>query len=478
MNVTGSPPSRALLRPRTYRLLITAVIVLTLARGLVWTVATPPWEAPDEPSHASYAEHLRENPDPFAGRVFFSTALYTSLQQTQFEEIAHVGHYPGVLAEGELSRRQAVVESIPLDKRAIPIDFEAAAGGYPPTYYLLGAGAIRITEAAGGSYLAQIQSLRLLSVLLTTIAIGLQIGLLHELLGRGMRAVAGAAIIALMPMYAHIFSSFNPDVLMAVWFSGSIWVALRIVRTGPSWRRCATLVGCVALALVTKPTALALLPLLVLVGVHSYVRSRGTTSRARRVMFALAAGVSAIGPLLLFHRFDDGVGTATELATTGSSSLSIAAIGGYVDAFRSMFISLYHTSFWGSFGWLDHSFRPAMYEGFLTLALLAAAGLLVRLIARRRVPFHWVIVLTPVASLVALLVAIEFTTYSSGSGLFIQGRYLFPVIAVLVAAYLSGITALTQQPWVGRALVTGSVVILIMYHWMALVGLVLPRYSL
>jgi hypothetical protein len=86
--------------------------------------------------------------------------------------------------------------------------------------------------------------------------------------------------------------------------------------------------------------------------------------------------------------------------------------------------------------------------------------------------------LTPTLALGALLVAIEFTTFSSGSGMFIQGRYLYPVIVVLVAAYLSGITALERYAWFGRAMVAGSVLMMLTYQLMALAGLVLPRYTL
>lgn len=468
-----SPLSR-----RSYGWLVAALLLLTLARGLVWTVATPPWQAPDEPSHASYAEHLREHPSPFAGRVFFSVGLRESLTQAQLEDISHVGEYSGVLAQGELAARRHAIESISDKDAGTRSWFEAAAGGYPPTYYLLGGTAMRLVDAAGGSYLAQIQSLRILSVLLTTIALALQIGVLQELLGRGMRAIAGGAIIALMPMYAHIFSSFNPDVLMAVWFSGALWASLVITRRGASIGPVAGLVGCVAFGLVTKPTAFAMVPLALLVAVIVLVRNRGERSRRRRAVLAAVAAVAAVTPLVIFTRLDDPIGTASELASTGTRSLSIDAIRSYANAFMDMFMKLYHTSFWGSFGWLDTPFRPELYRSFLFLAIVAFAGLIVRVVVRRRIPLRWVVALTPALALGALLVAIEFTTFSSGSGMFIQGRYLYPVIVVLVAAYVSGITALDRYAWFGRAMVAGSVLMLLTYQLMALAGLVLPRYTL
>jgi 4-amino-4-deoxy-L-arabinose transferase-like glycosyltransferase len=473
-----APAAARVTTPSRLRFAIVLVMLLSICRGVVWTVATPPWEAPDEPSHATYAEHLSLHPGPFVGPVRTSIALQQSIVYSQLGEISHNPLYPGALSSAELDTRASEIQHIHRADEGLSSGFVASAGGYPPTFYYLGAVTLRAVQAMGGSYLVGIQALRLLCVLLAAVALWFQIGILRELLGSGVRLVCGAAIIALMPMYGYVFASFNPDVLVAVLFSAAIYASLRIERRGLSSRRMGALLAVTALALLTKPTAIALVPLVVWIAFRA-ARLRQRTWRLPLVAGGVA-GVVVGAPYFIFTRLDSSAGIASGIASQGGRTIGLAAVGHYVVVFRRAFMTLYHSSFWGNYGWLDASFLPSMYYYFFVLALLALIGLLVRVFRRRCVPARWIVALIPAVTLGLILVGIEFVLVTSAGtgGLFIQGRYLFPVMGVLVAAYLSGITALARTTWFSRAVSIGSVALMLVFHLASWVLLVLPRYTL
>jgi hypothetical protein len=70
--VGASQPAGVLLQERgglaliperftTTRAIITAIVLLGLAKGLVWSALIPPWYGPDEASHFAYVQEIVED---------------------------------------------------------------------------------------------------------------------------------------------------------------------------------------------------------------------------------------------------------------------------------------------------------------------------------------------------------------------------------------------------------------------------------
>ena len=429
-----------------------------MAFSLAYAVKTPKWNAPDEPAHFNYIKHLA------------TTATLPVLQPGDYDQ-----EYLSKLTTAKFPD-------------SLPVDSLRYASHHPPLYYILAAPVYRLSEGLGLD--SQVLVLRGMSILYGTVLLLVCFALIGEVLpSQRLIALGTTAFAAGVPMHVAMTAAVNNDTLAELVLTAALLVSVRGLRRGFSYRRSAILGALLGLALLTKTTIYAALPLaFVALWARSYALTparQATRARGRSFAGALewAGGEpagEAAAPAMASH---EGVGTvpregdepsfARQVLLVYGMAFAVSAwwflrnmlTYGWQDPFgllrhdavvvgqpRTVFswaaleywLTTTFQSFWAQFGWMGIVVDRRLYLALAALTALSALGLAVFLFRVKRdpnrllVPERWTLVLM---ALCWLFVLGEFVFYNLN---FIQaqGRYLFPAIAPIGLFFTLGLLQL------------------------------------
>ena len=423
-----------------------------------WSMVTPPFQAPDEPTHLAYVQRLAETgrpPDPDeVKRPPLSSEGRAGLAATNFSGV--IGNpfgKPPWTAQQQRAADRLLQSGAPEDDGG----GAAAYGSYPPLYYLVAVPPYAMSDAAGATIIGKLTAVRLLSCVLSALTVLFVFLFVRELLPGSPRAwVVGALSVAVLPYFGFIGSSVNNDVLVATLSAALLFVLARAFRRGLTPAGAASAGLLIALGIVTKPVFYGLLPGAAVALLVLLVRAwRHASGAARRTLGALvvAAGV----PLIVYAAINTGVWGRpivqdnAVLEGTEASTAPPRSINGFLSYFfqfwlpRPPFLTdqvagvypLWETmfkGFVGRFGWLDYQFPAWVYN----LAALTAAGLLALAVralvagrsALRKRSAEFACYVVMVLGLM-FVIAVPAYGYRLNTGYaFEQARYLFPLLAL------------------------------------------------
>lgn len=281
---TDSPPKDC----QSWRWLVVVFLIGLLNAGL-FALATPLWQAPDEPGHFEYACLLGQLRRPLQGH---DRSL--PLQQAIIASLERHGFWPLV--------REPQPDPLPLSFAADRFLLRSASqiGDEPPAYYLAPAGVCLLPL----SLETQARLMRGWGALLFGLAAAATAwGWLGGRPGQGDGFFARwhPLLLALLPMPAFIAGSVNNDSLALLAATLVFAAVLRGQRLGWTGPRLAGLLIVTALALASKKTNAFLLPWLALLaaaGLWRWLGRRGW-SRGRRLAAGALAGAALALVLLL-----------------------------------------------------------------------------------------------------------------------------------------------------------------------------------
>ena len=198
---------------------------------------------------------------------------------------------------------------------------------------------------------------------------------------RSVLALGAATFVALNPQFISISAGVTNDNLLNVLFSLFLVYALRCMRDGAAWSRWALLGGLVGLGLLTKQSALLLLPL----GLLAVVWQRGTL-----FMSPIPRGGQVASILRRKMLADGGAFLAVALAVGGWWYARNGILYGDPLGLEPHFahqIPLVHLglsealmtvcSYWAAFGWALIMVEPPLYGVVGLVMLTAVAGIAV-----------------------------------------------------------------------------------------------------
>jgi hypothetical protein len=440
---------------RRRRLATALLVVLALARGLMWATLIPPLQGMDEGAHVTYVEYMAEQGtipvrgEPLEGAQFMYSEQLALLDGFQNRD--------AMLPADRADHDQDAVDRLneELAETSAVTNGQAPGTGYPPVYY---APAAAIYELTPGTLLDKIYAMRLWSVVLGGLAAWATMAAARRLLPRSdLMGVLLALGVTVQPMMAHQFAIVNNDALAITAGIATIAIALRAAAGRPGWRLALAAGACVGLALLSKPYGIGALPVAalgLLIGVWK------GSHRVRGVLLAAAGGLAGLAATY-------GVWTAYQLVAGVPSTTLPSYPGGdtsrggwhYVDLQLANGMHAIRTRWaeqlFGTFAWLDVRLPETAYDLvwgglWVTVALVVAwlVVTLVRLVRRRPVldpPLldgrddPGVTVRTMLA-LVAVL-GVLFTLYAAGYLYFrnagadelLQGRYALMMLPALLA---------------------------------------------
>jgi 4-amino-4-deoxy-L-arabinose transferase-like glycosyltransferase len=453
----GAAPGRERVIARPLRRALAAVprgawlcFVVATVNACVWAVVTPSFQVPDEIPHTAYVQYLAETgdlPRPFdtaAGHFDPSLEQSVAVNGVPFS-------YEGV--PGWSPRHARAVQrrlAAPLGRVHEPA--AAAAASYPPLYYALEAIPYRIAHS--GSFYDRLLAMRLFSALFAGLTAAFCFLFVRELLpGAPWAWRIGGLAVALQPLVASIGGGVNPDSLLWAASSALLWLICRAFRRRLSSGVAAGIGAALAVALLTKGAAYALVPAAALALALLAQRDRGAR-RPALIAVAVAAvpfGAWLLASALVWHRGAgaNGVGLAHARHTSLGGQLAylwetfLPRLPGMPQEIHGHpTYPLWQDYFQGlvaRYGYFEFGFpqRVNLAALAIALALLALAGAAIwraRPELRRRRGELACYLLLAVTILVG--VAVAGYHFRSATGLnFEQTRYLFPLLPLYAAVF-------------------------------------------
>lgn len=447
------------------RAVAAVLLALHLVLGALYSIAVPPWEAHDEWAHYKFVEYV---------------ARHRALPP------------PGERLTNEYEFDEASQPPLYYVIAALPVMLVDTADGLPPQvnpYFNADTGAGGINAAIHhpdqerfpsrgllGLYLARGMSLLLsLLGLVATYKLGRLLAPGHPLV-----ALTALAIAALSPQYLFISAVVTNDILIAALGCAVAWLGIKVALEGLRPWPALALAVVVGLALVTKLSALALLPFVASAFLLGMVRAlrRGASRRmAWGTLGAAAAAGLLFAGLWLWRNFRlTGVLLPRDPWVLLRLSQRWLERSDEVAPFRWSMVpgalSYAFRTFWASFGWGNLDAYPWVYWLFAALSLVGAVGLIAWW-ADRTVPRDRKLA----AGLSVLLIGsvifmAAYRDFDYGSTL-IRGRYLLPAlgaVAVLVAAGWDALLSRPVQPGGSAA----AVFLIVLSLVLAIVNVLLP----
>jgi hypothetical protein len=474
--------------------------LIAFLNAACWSLISPPFQVPDEPSHFAYVQQIAENGSLPTG----SNSEWSEEQSVVMRALHHleVRFFPEHIPISSQAEQQRLEEDL---SRPLSRSGEGGAGvaaSEPPLYYALET--IPYALASGGTILDRLELMRLLSALMGGLTALFGYLFVREALPRARWAWAvGGLGIALAPLLAFESGGVTPD---ALWFAvaAAIFYCLaRAFRRGLTWKLAVGIGALLATASFTKLNFIGIVPgivigLLVLTlrdvrrtrpglfaeALRGPRASRGAALGAGARAFAVAAAPAAVAlaigaaPAVLYIL----VNLARGHSTLGAASQGLHLTGGefsyiwqfYLPKLPGMAtkfpgISPLHVLWFdrsvGLYGWLDTQFANWVYDiALIPAALLAALAIRALFVARsslrRRLGELATYALMGVG-LLALTGAASYTNYPTQAGRFSEPRYLLPLIA-LFGAWLA-LSARGGGRRLGAAV--GALIVVLVLGW-------------
>lgn len=420
---------------RTERLALAGLLAGYLILGAAYALATPPWQAPDEPAHFNYVRQLAADP--------------WDLPQIE----------PGDWPNQRLEDLKAA--GFPDGEPITGIDYEDHQA--PAWYYL----ALPAYWLGGGPDEARLTRLRLFNLLLGALGIWLVWGLVRA----GWRddpllALAAAGFVAFLPMRLAVTAAASNDPLAECASTAVLWLALLRATGRLTQRRWVWAGGLLlGLAFVTKVSAYGALGLLLAGEVLAWWRRGrfGGALAASTLLQLVAIGCLAGLPWFLRNERVYGAGdwmgrAAHDRVVAGQPTTAAWIIQhglvGSPDALLNRMASWTFDSFWGVFGWMGVFLDSRIYALLALASALALAGgaaylwRLARDGSPTRADERGAVLLCGLA----LAGSIAGYVWWNLSFVQHQGRYLFPAIGAIAAFFMLGLRQLAHALAGGRPL--------------------------
>lgn len=485
-----------------------AVAVLAVLHAWTWAALVPAFQVPDETVHFHYAGFVADHGRLPKGEKTDGSPLSTSQQVLEHQIGTGLIAFRPNLRPPWTGQADRQIDAALVGVSTATPDVNTNATNQPPLYYL------SVAPAALGAPTAldQLARMRLLSGLWMAVAALGAIALVRWLVpARPRWALTAGLVVALFPLLGFLAGGVNPDVAMTAL---SFWVfaaAIRCWQAGLSPRRAAGFGVAASLLLLTKLTAMAIVPGALLIVIAAAVRDtrRGearTTLRTLAIGVAVAlvpvavyAGLSLVSGRPLIPRVvgavatdATGIGGAAASSTTGGFGAMLEAVWQLylprlpwqTDAYATFPLwSVWADGLAGRFGYLDYGFgegtRRIIALGWLLVVAAAVLGFvrLVRGSSLRDVLRRFGPVLLGGAAAVVLLLGvigvIDYNSRSTNGPPFQQARYLLPGLPVALMAVPLALRAFGRRTRPAVAVVMVGLMVL----WVAgALGLTLARY--
>jgi hypothetical protein len=482
-------------------LLIALLTLIMLTKGILWSLAFPLWQGPDEEDHYAviqFVGELRRLPD--VGEEFLPDEVALSRVLADVGRLPYNPEQRQAFSDTAVGPGEPAFATLPATTRT---SFDLQAVGKlnhaTPVYYLLSAPVYRLF--ATGNLLQRAQAQRLWAVVASSPLVVIAYLITKQLFPNdGAMRLTIPTLVTFHPMISEIAAVVSVDGFYFVCYSLLIYLSLCVFRVGFDWRY-GLLIGLVfALGMLTKPTLNGYAPLIALLVAYEWWRAGRSGRRWPVVVGAAVMGIAILlpvgwwmqrswrlnqdlfyfNPVLKGHRIIE------------QPFYDYAFWPHMLDYYRSVWEGVFVT-WWAHFGWIDTPLPPEIYHLLQGLTAVAMIGLVIGVFRTWRRPptwQSWRVGRTAAPRLVWLFLALAILVpilliqlydltfwweYGNGRGL--QGRYWLGTVVPMLTFLVLGLLWLLPQRWRGglHLLLRIGMVLL---NFVSLLGYILPRYYL
>jgi hypothetical protein len=484
-----------------HRRFLAALIVLYVAKALVFVFIFPPFSGHDETAHFGYIktvvdEHrvpelIRQpGPDNAPDNLYVDlipAELYQYCRYTlqwqcsdlpQFAETSvRISRYNGAGPNGETLYEAQGVQY---------------AANHPPLYYLTMAPVYWLSEKAGASIVTQMYLFRLMAIPFGLIVVLLAFMTVRLIFPRDtFLLITVPSFVALQTQVSYEGTMVNNDIMSIAAYSWILYLVIRAVRDGFSTRTSLWIGLALGLGILTKSTSLTAaaiigVALLTVLSYRSWAEFRASLPGAIRAGVLVAApAVALAAPWYVFMYQTYGNFTALPQVLQLQYMWNKPA-GSFFELLTSFdFLKIRFSEFWGEFGWkvlpLNHRLMhiiaiPTAIAALGTVAYVAGWSRQVGRTDEVANPRRWQMValgILVVSCAVGYLATVQFGTQFALT----QARYFFPVINALAILLMLGLRTLIPVRWhpAGAGVLVASLVALNVF---VVTSYVIPYYWL
>jgi hypothetical protein len=461
--------------------------------AVCWSLLSPPFQTPDEPSHFAYVQLLAETqrlPTGATGQFSLEELVaMAGLRQP------YVHFRPGIGTISSRAQELRLEHDLRLPLSRVGPGDAGVAASEPPLYYALET--IPYELGSGGTLLDQLELMRLLTAVFGGLAAMFAFLFVREALPNVPWAwTVGGLGVALTPLLGFVSGAVNPEAPLTTVTAALFYLLVRAFRRGLTPALGAAIGAMIAVGLLTKLNFLGLAPGALVGVIVVALRAPSSSRRSSYAALALAVAVAA-SPALLYiaaeslvnHR---SLSVASGVASSAQRGGSLVAAASYIwqlylprlpgmtSYFPGVLMSrqVWFDGLVGLYGWADTVFPSWVYEAALVPAGLLALLCLRTLVARRetlrrRLP-ELAVYATMVVGLLALVGAISYVSdVLENRGAFWEPRYLLPLIPLFGLALALAARGAGRR-W-GPA-VGAMIIVLVLAHDIFSQLLVVSRY--
>ena len=460
-------PARPALRPVSSwaRVALLLLLAFTLARGMLWADFVPAFWGPDEDYHFLYADYLVTRhalPDP-------DKPLY-SVEYSATTTSIHYDEYGGgqrTSFDGDPHASLDQIAALPDSAREPTLAGRGVGVVHPPLYHVLGAAADWLTGDAPMQ--TRLTWVRYVTVLFGVLAVYAAWLLAAQVLRRESHQLYVAFLVAIQPMIGFLSGIANHDSALIAFFSIALALMLFALRTPPRAAQGAWLGGAIALALLVKGSALALLPL---AGMTYAAQALTWRSRWRDVAKAalIAAALVLVVAGWWYVRSKIVYGSSTGAVPSSGGGAHVSASLSQLLSWTKEWTGQTYKTYWWHFLWpevLTHTFWyyvPALVGSVGVLGVFGAAwSERRRLLDPANPRLRQIVVMVAAAlSLFLTFLAVDLQRRIDGLSFYVNsGRYLLPAYAAVATLFVVGLLHLVERA--ARPLVFGAVSVFATY---------------
>jgi 4-amino-4-deoxy-L-arabinose transferase-like glycosyltransferase len=448
---------------RSMRRLGAGVFLTTVVVAGAWALLTPTFQAPDESEHFGAVQYFGETGKAVAAAPDKRRPSQWSTQEAVAIDATHelltVERQGASLPWLKTYELAWQARTKGRDGREVPRDngggYHPAVSSHTPAYYALASSAYVATKHH--SAFAQVLAVRWLNALLGGLTALFAFLAVAELLPRRRAiAVAGGLLVCFEPMFGFMAGAINNDNAVNAACAAVVFLCVRGLRRGLTWRVALGLGVAVAIAPIFKGTGYELMPPALLAVALMLLRGR----RVRPAWIAAAVGIAGfLAVEIAWDRIAPSFGRSLYATPGGGVPTGVAGLhnlGPYANwmwqilvPYRPPFLkdltvvhwpffNIYVKEGFAAFGWYAIEFPKWVY-GVILLVMVAVGVTGLRLVrtdwavVKARLPELLFLVSVPVTVVFAVEAAYINVSPKAYDGTPEQGRYLFPALAALAA---------------------------------------------
>jgi hypothetical protein len=428
-----------------------ALLVFTLARGVLWDVTTPTLWGPDEDYHAMYADTISRD-----GRIIDPAIPLYSLEYSRTADRTSFNTYgagPRTDFSGDPKASIKALQLLPEAAREGTAVGRGVGVVHPPLFHAVAAIPDRL--AGDAAFPTRMFWMRFMSACWGILAVYGAWLLAAQVFTRQGPALLVGSLVATQPMLGYLSGLVNHDIALTALFALACAQMAFIMRIRAAWQQGLVLGVLIGLAMLVKASAAVLVVLGGLTFAFQGAAYRDWRAVARSVCACGGAVLLLAGWWYAHSRIAYGSFTGAIVAdVTGPQTPAATPTRGYFDASageyarwtREWLSDWYKTTFFHFFNYEAPGGRWYYFApGFALIVGLCATGGL--LLTKRR---QWraqdpltrqiLVLLLALPLLLVPFLVTDFSRKLAGEGFFVNaGRYILPAYAPLITCVVAGL---------------------------------------